>query len=66
MKEGIKMNELIKQIEELENELEMLREDNKKLRLRIREYRSKTTWKVYEENLRLAQELALLKGEISG
>ena len=60
------MDELKKLIIDLVKEVEMLREDNQKLRLRIHEYRSKTTWRVYEENLRLAQELALLKGEMSG
>ncbi|MCD4838145.1 hypothetical protein LRS37_04520 [Neobacillus sedimentimangrovi] len=60
------MNELIKQIEELENELEMLREDNQKLRNQIQVFKAKTTWRVYEENFRLALELALLKGEMSG
>jgi hypothetical protein len=60
------MEELKKLIIELVKEVEMLREDNQKLRNQIQVFKTKTTWRVYEENLKLAQELALLKGEMSG
>jgi hypothetical protein len=39
-------------------------EQNKKLTLKIRDFRTKTTYRVYEENLKLAQEVARLKGEV--
>lgn len=57
---------LIKTVEIQQKEIDRLFEDNQKLRHQIHVFKAKTTWRVYEENLKLAQELALLKGEISG
>ncbi|WP_374718245.1 hypothetical protein [Neobacillus sp.] len=57
---------LIKTVEHQQLVIDGLFEDNQKLRNQIKVFKAKTTWRVYEENLRLAQELALLKGEISG
>lgn len=63
------MDEIIhlkKRISDLELSKEVLMEQNKKLREQIHSFRCKTTFRVYEENLRLAEELALIKGEMSG
>ncbi|WP_163183317.1 hypothetical protein [Neobacillus sedimentimangrovi] len=57
---------LIKTVEIQQKEIDRLFEDNQKLRNQIQVFKAKTTWRVYEENLKLAQELALLKGEMSG
>jgi hypothetical protein len=53
-------------IESLIESEEILLEQNKKLRQQIHSFRCKTTYKVYEENLKLMEELALIKGEMSG
>jgi hypothetical protein len=60
------INELKKRISDLEISKEILLEQNKKLRQQIHSFRCKTTFRVYEENLKLAEELALIKGEMSG
>lgn len=43
-----------------------LEAENKRLSEKIQAYERKTKWKVFEEDLKIAQELALLKGEMSG
>jgi hypothetical protein len=48
-------------IEKLKGNEEILLEQNKKLRQQIHSFRSKTTYRVYKENLELAQEVARLK-----
>jgi hypothetical protein len=58
--------EAAEMIEELKGNEEILLEQNKKLRQQIHSFRRKTTYRVYEENLKLAEELALIKGEMSG
>lgn len=60
------INELKRLISDLETSHEVLLEQNKKLRQQIHSFRCKTTFRVYEENLKLAEELALIKGEMSG
>jgi hypothetical protein len=60
------INQLKKQILDLKISKEILLEQNKKLRQQIHSFRCKTTFRVYEENLKLAEELALIKGEMSG
>lgn len=60
------ITQLKERIAELENSKEILMEQNKKLRQQIHSFRCKTTYRVYEENLKLAEELALIKGEMSG
>jgi hypothetical protein len=57
---------LKKRISDLEIATEVILEQNKKLRQQIQYFRCKTTYRVYEENLKLAEELALIKGEMSG
>jgi hypothetical protein len=49
-------------IESLIEGEEILMEQNKKLRQQINYFRCKTTYRVYLENLELAQEVARLKG----
>lgn len=60
------INQLKNRISDLEVIQEVLMEQNKKLRQQIHSFRCKTTYRVYEENLKLAEELALIKGEMSG
>lgn len=57
---------LIDSYERIKQNEDIILQQNKKLRQQIHSFRCKTTYRVYEENLKLAEELALIKGEISG
>lgn len=57
------MDESVSEFDTIIPELE---KENKKLREQIQDFKRKSTWPIYEENLKLAQELALIKGEMSG
>jgi hypothetical protein len=56
-------DKLLESYELLKTSYEQLLEQNKRYRLRIFELRAKTGYRVYEENLRLAQENARLKDD---
>lgn len=58
------MDNLHERIKELEQAQEILLDDNKRLSQKVRELRRKTSFRVYEENLALAQEIERLKGEV--
>lgn len=50
-------------VQELKRQNDILWEQNKKLRRRIFELRRKTGYQVYEENMRLQQEIERLEGD---
>lgn len=56
------MDNLHERIKELEQAQEILLDENKRLSRKVRELRRKTSFRVYEENLALAQEIERLKG----
>jgi hypothetical protein len=60
------ISHLKKRISDLEIAIEIILEQNKKLRQQLQSFRCKTTYRVYEENLKLAEELSLIKGGMSG
>lgn len=53
-------------VAEFDTDIRQLQEENKKLQETIREFKRKSTWAIYEENLEMAQKLALIHGEMSG
>lgn len=56
----------IDDIEQMEGMVAQANQENQRLLDKLLNCKSKTTYKVYEENLAFAQELALIKGEMSG
>ena len=56
----------IDDIEQMEGMLSQANQENKLLFEKLQNCRRKTTYAVYEENLKLAEQLALIKGEMSG
>ena len=56
----------IDDIEQMEGMLSQANQENKILLEKLQNCKRKTTYAVYEENLRLAKELALIKGEMPG
>jgi predicted nucleic acid-binding Zn-ribbon protein len=56
----------IDDIEQMEGMLRQANLENKLLQEKLINCKRKTTYAVYEENLRLSEELALIKGEMSG
>jgi hypothetical protein len=53
-------------IEQMEGMLSQANQRNEQLQEKLLNCKRKTTYAVYEENLKLAEELALIKGEMSG